>query len=159
MPTTAPDSRLHVAVGILYRADHRLLVQQRVPGALCAGQWEFPGGKIESGESPRTALARELHEELGIAVRYARRWLQLPFDYPHARVWLEVFVVDSYSGQASGQEGQNTKWLTAAQIRQLDVLKAVHPILDALDTAENVWDAGDAGNMKDTQEVQSTSST
>ena len=150
MPTTAPEqargSRQHVVVGVLRRPDCRLLVQQRTPGRLCAGQWEFPGGKVEAGESPRRALRREIREELGIETLSARPLLVLPFDYPHARVWLEVFLVDSFAGDGvdwqgvdqhgldrQGREGQPTRWLTPVEIRQLDILGAVHPILDALD--------------------------
>ena len=150
MPTTAPEqargSRQHVVVGVLRRPDCRLLVQQRTPGRLCAGQWEFPGGKVEAGESPRRALRREIREELGIETLSARPLLVLPFDYPHARVWLEVFLVDSFAGDGvdwqgddhrqevdrQGREGQPTRWLTPVEIRQLDILGAVHPILDAL---------------------------
>ena len=150
MPTTAPEqthgSRQHVVVGVLRRPDRRLLVQQRTPGRSCAGQWEFPGGKVEAGESPRRALRREIREELGIETLSARPLLALPFDYPHARVWLEVFLVDSFAGDGvdwqevdrhgldrQGREGQPTRWLTPVEIRQLDILGAVHPILDALD--------------------------
>lgn len=135
MPTTAPDSRLHVAVGVLRRPDRRLLMQQRTPGRSCAGQWEFPGGKVETGESTRRALRREIREELGIQTLSARPLLVLPFDYPHARVWLEVFLVDSFAGETvdrQGREGQPTRWLTPIEIRQLDILGAVPPILDAL---------------------------
>ena len=155
MPTTAPEqahgSRQHVVVGVLRRPDRRLLVQQRTPGRSCAGQWEFPGGKVEAGESPRRALQREIREELGIETLSARPLLALPFDYPHARVWLEVFLVDSFAGDAvdwqgddhrqevdrQGREGQPTRWLTPVEIRQLDILGAVHPILDALNALGN----------------------
>ncbi len=134
MPTTAPDSRLPVAVGVLRRRDDRLLLQQRLPGKPCAGQWEFPGGKIESGESPSCALRRELREELGVEVAAValQPLLELPFDYAHASVHLAVFLVD-FTGEAVGREGQRTCWLTTAEIRRRDILQAVHPILDALD--------------------------
>ncbi len=157
MPTTAPEptqaaqatptapaqtaqGRLQVAVGVL-RRQNRLLMQQRTPGQPCAGQWEFPGGKVEQGESPRHALQREIREELGVETVRARPLLALPFDYPHARVWLEVFVVDSFTGQAVGREGQQTRWLTPEEIRCLDVLAAVYPILEALE-GEQVLDFG-----------------
>ncbi len=136
-PTTAPElrpaARLHVAVGVLRRRDRRILIQQRAPGKTCAGQWEFPGGKVESGETPPQALQRELKEELGIAVLTARLLLQLPFDYAHARVWLEAFVVDSFGGEVAAQEGQQTRWRTPAQIRRYNLLAAMPPILDALE--------------------------
>ena len=132
MRTTAPDARLHVVVGILCDHDGCLLVQQRIPGKPCAGQWEFPGGKVEAGESPRRALDREFREELDVEVLTTRPLMQLPFDYDHARVWLDIFLIDSLAGQVTGQEGQQVRWSTIEEIRQLDILEAVHPILDAL---------------------------
>ena len=135
MPTTAPDARLHVVVGILRRRDGRFLIQQRMPGTPCAGQWEFPGGKVEAGESPRRALARELAEELGVEALSVRELVKLPFDYAHARVWLDVFVIDSFAGEARGREGQATRWRTLDEIRQHDILAAVPAILDALSEA------------------------
>ena len=130
-PITAPDGRVHVAVGVLARGA-QLLVQQRRADAPCAGQWEFPGGKIHRGESPQDALARELHEELAVQVTRSRELLRLPFDYPHARVWLEVFMVDSFDGEIRAREGQAIRWLCAERIARLDALGAVHPILRAL---------------------------
>lgn len=130
---SAPDGRLHVAVGIM-REGKCVLIQQRGAGKVCAGQWEFPGGKVESGESPLQALQRELKEELGINTQTARLLLRLPFDYTHARVWLEVFLVDSFTGEAVAQEGQQIRWCALAQIRQYDLLEAALPILDALES-------------------------
>ena len=151
MPTTAPDSppddRLHVAVGVLRRDDGKLLVQQRIANQVCAGQWEFPGGKVEVGESACQALVRELREELGMtfdgnAQPQPQPLLTLPFDYPHARVWLEVFLVEPGMDNAhrggKGCEGQPTRWLLAHDIRRLDVLPPVHPILDAMDAIQKL---------------------
>jgi len=132
MPTTAPDSRLHVAVGVLQRG-REYLVQRRQVGTPCAGQWEFPGGKVEARESARRALQRELGEELGVDARRARLLMRLPFDYAHARVWLEVFVVDEFAGEAAGREGQQTQWRTLDEIRRMDVLAAVPAIVHALE--------------------------
>ena len=126
-----------MVVGVLRRREH-ILMQQRTPGKPCAGQWEFPGGKVEPGESPHQALEREMHEELGIDTLSPRPLLTLPFDYPHARVWLEVFMVDSFAGEVTGREGQPTRWLTPTEIRQLDVLEAVHPILAKLEHQSRV---------------------
>lgn len=124
-------SRVQVAVGILRRGD-LLLVQRRLAGTPCAGQWEFPGGKAEVGETPRRALARELQEELGVAIDHARLLMKLPVDYPHARVLLHTFTVDAFAGEATAVDGQAMRWLTADAIRRLDILPAVPVILDGL---------------------------
>ncbi len=137
MPTTAPDGRLNVAVGILRREDGAMLVQQRMPGKDCEGQWEFPGGKIEKDESAEAALRRELMEELGVTVTRIESLIQLPFDYTHANVWLQVYQVLAFDGDVKGCEGQIYQWRSLAEILTMDVLDAVHPILDALTEADN----------------------
>jgi len=130
MQTTAVSQRLQVVVGLLADRDRRLLVQQRRPGTPCAGQWEFPGGKVERGEAVRAALSRELEEELGVQVKKAFKLTTIQHDYDHARVALEVFVVDVYQGIAEGREGQSIEWLDSEAIREMNVLEAVHMILD-----------------------------
>jgi 8-oxo-dGTP diphosphatase len=84
---------VRVAAAVILRADGRVLLAQRPPGKAYAGYWEFPGGKLEPGESPRAALDRELHEELGLRVRRAAPWLVQRFVYPHAHVELHFFRV------------------------------------------------------------------
>ncbi|NKB63749.1 MAG: 8-oxo-dGTP diphosphatase MutT [Gammaproteobacteria bacterium] len=133
MLTTAPDNRLYVVVGVIQRQNGELLIQQRPRGKDCEEQWEFPGGKLEKGETPEEALARELNEELGIIIVQYRPLTQIAFDYSHARVWLDVFLITGFDGHVSGAEGQVMRWLGISEIRKLDVLKAVHPILDQLD--------------------------
>ena len=91
---SAPRSHTEVAVGVLVRADGALLLSTRPPGKAYAGYWEFPGGKIEVGESVEQALRRELIEELGITIGAAQPWKVTEYDYPHALVrlhWCKVF--------------------------------------------------------------------
>jgi len=80
-----PASIVEVAAAVLTQPDGRVLLAQRPPGKVYAGYWEFPGGKVEAGESLDTTLARELHEELGIVVTRACRWITRVFEYPTPR--------------------------------------------------------------------------
>ena len=134
MQTTAPDNRLYVVVGVIRSHDGKLLIQPRPIGKPCAGQWEFPGGKLEVGETPGDALSRELKEELGIAITQFSPFMQLGFDYDHANVWLDVFLVTAFEGSEESLEGQSLRWLGIGEIRKLELLEAVYPILDELDT-------------------------
>ncbi|WP_420996477.1 NUDIX domain-containing protein [Cupriavidus sp. 30B13] len=102
-----------VAVGVLVRPDGRFLLAQRPAGKPYEGYWEFPGGKLEPGESVEEALARELHEELGIAVSQCVRWHVLEHDYPHAYVRLHFCKVTAWSGELEGREGQAFSWQSA----------------------------------------------
>jgi hypothetical protein len=108
--------RLEVAVGVVVRRDGRVLLGQRVAGKPYAGWWEFPGGKIEAGETVAQALARELHEELGLVVRASHPWLIREFQYPHAHVRLHfrriVGAWDDFSGEPQSREGQAFDWLS-----------------------------------------------
>ncbi|WP_423907561.1 (deoxy)nucleoside triphosphate pyrophosphohydrolase [Candidatus Spongiihabitans sp.] len=132
MPITAPDSRLYVVVGVLRNPQGQLLVQQRLPGKPCAGQWEFPGGKVEKNESPQQALIRELNEELGVSIKNIIPLTQIAYDYDHANVWLDVYLADNFDQQIINLEQQNFGWKSIEEILEMDVLEAVHPILDVV---------------------------
>ena len=101
-----------VAVGILVRPDGAFLLTTRPPGKAYAGHWEFPGGKLEPSESVEQALARELHEELGIAVTAVERWREQVVDYPHALVRLHFCFVRSWDGNLTMRESQTFAWQT-----------------------------------------------
>ena len=106
------EARKHteVAVGILIRADDALLLSTRPEGKPYAGYWEFPGGKIEAGESVAEALRRELHEELGITIAYVEIWRVTEHDYPHALVRLHWCKVRAWDGEFEMREGQSMCW-------------------------------------------------
>jgi 8-oxo-dGTP diphosphatase len=110
-----------VAVGVLFDPDGRFLLTSRPPGKVYAGYWEFPGGKLETGESVEDALRRELHEELGITIGAVRPWKIELVDYPHARVRLHFCKVFDWSGAFEMREGQQMSW------QRLPV--AVEPVL------------------------------
>jgi len=99
-----------VAVGVLIRPDGAFLVTSRPAGKVYAGHWEFPGGKVEPGETVEQALARELHEELGITIAGAERWQVQMFDYPHALVRLHFCKVVAWTGEFEMREGQAMAW-------------------------------------------------
>ena len=99
-----------MAVGILLRADGALLLSTRPPGKAYEGYWEFPGGKIEAGESVEQALRRELIEELGVTIGPASVWKVTEHDYPHALVRLHWCKVQQWTGEFEMREGQAMAW-------------------------------------------------
>ena len=123
---------VRVVAGALYDAQGRVLIAERPPGKHQSGRWEFPGGKIEPGESEAQALARELREELGIEVRAAHPELTLKHDYAEKRVQVSMWIVDRYAGEPRGLDGQRLKWVVPAQLQDEDVLEADQPFIEAL---------------------------
>jgi 8-oxo-dGTP diphosphatase len=115
-----------VAVGVLIRADGAVLYGQRPAGKPYADWWEFPGGKLETGESVEQALRRELFEELGIDVKRSVPWVVRTFIYPHAHVRLHFQKVVQWNGEPSSKEMQNLHWLLTEES-----LEVVSPMLPA----------------------------
>jgi 8-oxo-dGTP diphosphatase len=99
-----------VAVGVLIDAQGRFLLTSRPEGKVYAGYWEFPGGKLEAGETVEHALRRELQEELGITIATAQAWKIELMDYPHARVRLHFCKVWQWTGDFEMREGQTMAW-------------------------------------------------
>jgi 8-oxo-dGTP diphosphatase len=120
-----------VAVGVLIDPQGRFLLTSRPPGKVYAGWWEFPGGKLERGESVAEALARELHEELGIAIAVAdvRPWNTTRVDYAHARVRLHFCKVFAWQGAFEMREGQAMAWQSLPVTVQ-PVLPGTLPVLE-----------------------------
>jgi 8-oxo-dGTP diphosphatase len=131
-PITHHSQRVEVAAAVITRPDGCFLLGQRPAGKVYAGYWEFPGGKIEAGEAPLPALARELHEELGIDVETAYPWLTRDYDYAHAAVRLRFFRVVKWSGTLHGRESQRFVWQSPDAISVDPLLPANAPILRAL---------------------------
>jgi len=134
-----------VAVGVLIERDAqgregRFLLTSRPEGKVYAGYWEFPGGKLEAGETVEAALARELHEELGVAIDVAgiQRWQELVMDYPHARVRLHFCKVFAWAGDFEMREGQSMAWQTLP-VDVVPVLPGTIPVLD--------WFAAERGHV------------
>ncbi len=121
-----------VAAAVLTQPDGRVLLAQRPAGKPYAGYWEFPGGKVEPGESLEAALARELHEELGVVVTRACRWITRVFEYPHATVRLNFFRVFEWQGTPHPHEGQLFSWQRPEAVEVTPLLPANFPIVKAL---------------------------
>jgi 8-oxo-dGTP diphosphatase len=103
---------VHVAVGILLRPTGEFLLTTRPAGKVYAGYWEFPGGKVEPGESLERALRRELREELGVTAQSMLQWKEQRVDYPHALVHLHFIKVVAWTGALQMREAQNFSWQT-----------------------------------------------
>jgi 8-oxo-dGTP diphosphatase len=124
--------RIEVAVGIVYNQAGHVLVGQRVVRDMYYNKWEFPGGKVEQGESIELALAREFHEEVGIHIISSRPLMLLEHDYPDRQVRLHVRIVEKYEGEVQSLEGQAIKWVAPTELKGLDFLQGNQAILDAL---------------------------
>jgi 8-oxo-dGTP diphosphatase len=129
---------VRVVAAVLYDERRWVLVTQRPAGKSMAGHWEFPGGKVELGESDADALRRELREELGIEIVAARPLQELTHDYPERRVVLSVWVVSAYTGVPAALEGQPLHWSAVSRLRTLAMLPADKPIVEWLDSANSV---------------------
>ena len=147
---------VRVAAAVILRADGAVLLAQRPPGKPYAGYWEFPGGKLEPGETPAHALARELHEELGITVVRAAPWLVQEFVYPHAHVELDFFRVFAFDGEPASHDGQAFAWQNPNAIDVAPLLPANTRVLSAL-TLPSVYAitcAADASDVPFVDRVQ-----
>jgi len=114
-PAAQPPRKVtRVAVGVLLRGDGCVLLADRPAGKPFAGYWEFPGGKIETGEPVAEALSRELHEELGLDIGPSTPWVTFEFDYPHAYVELQFHLVREWSGDPHAREGQRLRFVDPA---------------------------------------------
>ncbi|MDD4978985.1 MAG: Nudix family hydrolase [Gallionella sp.] len=121
-----------VAAAVLLRMDGTFLLAQRPAGKAFEGYWEFPGGKLEAGETAHLALCRELQEELGITVTRAHPWLTRTYTYTHATVKLHFFRVYEWMGEPAGMEGQELSWQTPNALTVSPILPANAPILRAI---------------------------
>lgn len=129
MTAAAPKSPVDVAVGVLVRADGHVLLAQRPEGKPYAGWWEFPGGKLEAGETVEAALARELEEELGLLIGPAYPWVTVGYVYPHATVRLHFCRCFAWQGEPESREMQAFAWSDPARCTQSPLLPATVPAI------------------------------
>lgn len=123
---------VEVAAAVIMRPDGRFLLTSRPAGKPYAGYWEFPGGKIEAGESVLQAMDRELQEELGIQVRRAYPWVTRVFTYTHATVRLRFYRVVEWQGEPFGRENQALSWQIADSVSVAPLLPANLPVMRGL---------------------------
>ncbi|NLA51912.1 MAG: Nudix family hydrolase [Alcaligenaceae bacterium] len=119
---STPKPFLDVAVGVIINADGEILLAQRPEDKSWPGWWEFPGGKIESGEAAKEALVRELKEELDIEVTTATPWVTFDYEYPKTKVRLAFFLVSAWKGEPKGLEQQQFAWTRADKASELGEL-------------------------------------
>lgn len=128
---------VEVAVGVLCNQDFAILLGQRPNGKPYAGYWEFPGGKIETGETVSQALARELLEEINIQISDSKEFMVIEHDYPHAYVRLHVCLIQDWQGDLRALENQRLQWvsreeLNSDQLPVSPILPAAGPMLEKL---------------------------
>jgi 8-oxo-dGTP diphosphatase len=137
-PASTARTPIDVAVGVLIRADGKFLITSRPEGKPYAGYWEFPGGKLEAGETVEHALQRELDEELGIHIHLNRveRWKELVMEYPHAVVRLHFCKVWDWAGELEMREHQQFAWETLPP-HVAPLLPGTIPVLQWLNDEKN----------------------
>lgn len=128
-----PDvERIAVAAGILVDERGKVLLTERIGDSPFAGLWEFPGGKIDAGETAAAAMCRELTEELGIVVQQSDPFINVQHEYADRCVALEFFLVTQWQGRPVGRDGQALQWRKPADIAVEELLPADAPVLRAL---------------------------
>jgi len=137
----ASQRLIHVVAGAVTDAAGRVLIAQRPPGKHLAGGWEFPGGKLEPGETRVAALARELREELGIAIGSPRPLMRLRHTYAFGEILIDMWVVTHFDGEPRGLDGQALQWCSLDELVSVELLPADAPIVRALRLPERLTTA------------------
>jgi 8-oxo-dGTP diphosphatase len=123
--------RIHIVAGIIFDADKsKLFITKRPDNLHKGGLWEFPGGKVEAGESEEQAMARELYEEIGIKVTKQSRFQHLEYDYPEKSLMFDFIIVHEFENEPYGKEGQQGKWVDVASVSEYAFPEANQPIVD-----------------------------
>ncbi|WP_319783264.1 8-oxo-dGTP diphosphatase MutT [Oceanisphaera sp. IT1-181] len=133
-PANANKNSVWVAVGVIENKQGEIFICRRGASQHQADKWEFPGGKVETGETVAQALARELAEEVGITVLACEPLMQIEHDYGDKHVTLAIRKVTAFSGEPSGLEGQPSRWVPISELSQYDFPAANSSIVDMLQT-------------------------
>ena len=123
---------IHVVAGVIEDARGRILLARRTEGRDLAGLWEFPGGKVDPGETAEQALVRELREELGIEATVGEALIRVPQQYPHKRLMLDVRRIAAWEGALKGLDGQALAWAPPHTLRSYPMPGADRPVVAAL---------------------------
>ncbi|GAA5523919.1 8-oxo-dGTP diphosphatase [Microbulbifer aestuariivivens] len=123
---------IHVAVGVILGADGRILIARRPDHQHMGGRWEFPGGKVEAGETVQEALVRELREEIAIEAEALHPLTEIYHDYGEKSVLLDTWWVTAFSGEAAGREGQEIRWVGRAELGSYQFPDANQAIIDKI---------------------------
>ena len=132
MPITEPEAAQKVAVGVVADSQGRLLIGKRPQGKAYAGKWEFPGGKVELGETLFEALVREFREELNLQVEAAHALFSCVHAYPDREVELHFWQVTDYRGEPRGVEGQNLRWVHSDDLASVNFLEGNRALLEKI---------------------------
>lgn len=140
---------IHVAAAAIVNNANEVLISQRAQDVHQGGFWEFPGGKLEPGESIQQALLRELDEELGIRANSYRPLIKVRHQYPDKTVLLDIWKVDDYTGQPVGREGQAIRWQAIDQLDQTEFPAADVPVIQSLNLPEHYLITGKFDSVKE----------
>ena len=132
--------RIQVVAAVIFRFDktlaqsenNHILIARRADHLHQGGLWEFPGGKVEKGETHHQSLVRELQEEINITITSASPMMQISHDYSDKSVTLDIWKVTKFDGYAEGVEGQETRWVSLSELRDYNFPTANQPILERL---------------------------
>lgn len=128
--------RVRVVVGVIITPEDNIIISKRHEHLHQGGLWEFPGGKVEDGETESQALHRELHEEIGIEITSSEYWFTISHDYPDKKVELLIYKVTAYDGKLGSKEGQLIKEVPVKQLADYDFPAANQEIIDKLTKIE-----------------------
>lgn len=124
------NKRIHIAAGVILNSDQtKVFITQRAPKAHKGGLWEFPGGKVEDGETAQQAVIRELDEEVGIVVTASEILMSLEHDYSDKALTFDFFIINGFDGEPFGKEGQPGRWVMISQLPNYEFPEANHPVL------------------------------
>ncbi len=123
--------RIHIVAGIIFNQDKsQIFITKRPDNLHKGGFWEFPGGKVEEGESVEQAMTRELEEEIGIEVTEQHLFEHLEYDYPEKSLKFDFIVISNFNNEPYGKEGQEGRWVDIAKLANYQFPEANVPILE-----------------------------